>query len=181
MLKFFDAHFAKKRNRTCGRVVDLADLPSETLAAALDNGTVADRSSHWGWSCRALQAYRSGDAESALKYVAKSEEYKSGEIDHARNVDILALAHDELEHVDKAQAALAEASMQISGLKQDPGQKDNASLLPAEIVFREAEAKMGRKADLSDEPATPLEQSTTTPGEKQPNANSDEPDNGDGN
>ena len=59
--------------------IDLGKLPGEILAKSLDDGTAPDWLVPWGFCSRALLAYRSGDAESAVKYMKRSEEHKPEE------------------------------------------------------------------------------------------------------
>jgi tetratricopeptide (TPR) repeat protein len=117
---------------------DIAALPSDTLIDALDSGNHPEWFPAGGWVTRALLAYRSGDADSAVKYVAKSEEHKPEEFTHAMSLAILALAQHKLNHSDEARTALGEASRVITRLKEHPGNKDHPDLLIAEILRREA-------------------------------------------
>ncbi len=54
--------------------IELALLPSDRLARSLDEGTAPQGFLAWGWGTRGLLAFRSGDAESAVKYVTNSED-----------------------------------------------------------------------------------------------------------
>ena len=149
-------HFAEsKLPETAERVVkasllradsiDLAKLPGDLLAKSLDDGTVPEWLPPWAWGSRALLAYRRGDAESAVKYVAKSEEYKPIEVAHAMNLALVAMAQHQLGKAGEAKTALVEASQLITRLKGDPGRKGDHDLLIAEILFHEAEALMNGK------------------------------------
>jgi tetratricopeptide (TPR) repeat protein len=124
-------HFAEsKLPETAERVVkacllradaiDLAKLPVDLLAKSLDAGTVPEWLPPWGWGSRALLACRSGDAESAVQYVAKSEQNKPIEVAHALNLAVLTMAQHQLGKADEAKAALEEASQLITRLKGDP-------------------------------------------------------------
>jgi tetratricopeptide (TPR) repeat protein len=149
-------HFAESKNpETAERVVkacllradaiDLAKLPGDLLEKSLDDGTVPEWLPPWGWGSRALLAYRRGDAESAVKYVAKSEENKPIDLTHALNLAVLAMAQHQLGKAGEAKTALEEASQLITRLKGDPGRKGDHDLLIAEILFHEAEALMKEK------------------------------------
>jgi tetratricopeptide (TPR) repeat protein len=125
--------------------VDLAKLPGDLLAKSLDDGTVPEWLLPWGWGSRALLAYRHGDAESAVQYVAKSEEYKPIDVAHAMNLALVAMAQRQLGKAREAKTALEEASQLIIRLKGDPGRKGDHDLLIAEILFHEAEGLMKQK------------------------------------
>ena len=149
--------------------VDLAKLPADMFAKSLDDGTVPDWLPPWGWGTRALLAYRSGDAESAVKYVAKSEEYKPIDVAHALNLAVRAMAQHQLQHPDEARTALDEASQLITRLQADDKNNRDHDLLIARILFREAEALINGKtepkppASVSD-PSAPADE--TPPAEK---------------
>ena len=152
--------------------VDRAKLPADLLAKSLDEGTVPDSLPPWGWGSRALLAYRRGDAESAVQYVAKSEEYKPIDVAHAMNLAVLAMAQHQLGKAGKAgeaKTALEEASQLITRIKGDPARKGDHDLLIAEILFHEAEALINSKtepkqpASVSD-PSAPADE--TPPAEK---------------
>jgi len=114
-------------------------IPAGRLAKILDDKTGPDWFAPWAWCSRALCAYRSGDAESAMKFVKKSEELKPAEVAHASNLAILALAEHQLQHPDEACRALDDARQAIQLLQADPSKRDH-DLLIAEILFHEAEA-----------------------------------------
>lgn len=104
------------------------------------------RQTPWGWGARALLARRSGDADSVLRYAAKSEEFKPAEVTHAFNLALVAAARHQLQHPDEARKALEEALLVITRLKEDPGVRIDHDLLIAEILFREAETLIKGKA-----------------------------------
>ena len=125
--------------------IDLAKLPRDILAQSLDDGTVPEWLPPWAWGSRALLAYRGGDAESAVKYMAKSEEYKPIDVAHAMNLAVLTMAQHQLGKAGEAKTALEEAAQLITRLKGDPARKGDHDLLIAEILFHEAEALMKEK------------------------------------
>ena len=96
-------------------------------------------------------------------------------------LSILALSQHELQESDNARKSLEEASQVITRLKEDPNNKGHYNLMIAEILFREAEAKITGKNDSADELSTTPEKSTTTSAEESSKANSDETENGNGN
>jgi hypothetical protein len=122
--------------------IDLTKLPGDALGRMLDGQATPDWFSPWGWSTRALLAWRGGDADAALKHVAKSEECKPPESAHAINLAVLALAHHQLQHPAEAAAALAEASRFITAFKKDSGKYAEPDLLTAEILLREADEEV---------------------------------------
>ncbi len=123
--------------------VDLAELPGVTLAKELDEGTALVENSPWFWATRALLAFRSGDAVAAVSYVAKSVECKPTDLCQPMNLAVLALAEHQLHHPDEARTALKEASQLITRLKANLAKGSHFDLQIAEILYREAEAKMG--------------------------------------
>ena len=125
--------------------IDLSKLPVEKLAKIMDEGTVPDWFNQWGWGTRAMWAYRSGDAELAVKYVAKSEEHKPEDFTHAVNLAVLAMARHQQKQPEAARQALDEASQLINRLKADENNKLNLDLLIAQILFREAETLINGK------------------------------------
>ncbi len=136
--------------------IDFAKLPGDMFAKSLDDGTVPDWLPPWGWGTRALLAYRGGDAESAVKYVAKSEEFKPAEPAHALNLAVRAMAQHQLGQADEARTALDEASQLITRLQADDKNKGHHDLFIAQILLREAEALINGKPKpkpASDQPA----------------------------
>jgi hypothetical protein len=103
------------------------------LINALESGNHTEKSAPWGWATRALLAYRSDDAESAVEYVAKSEDNNPTDFSHAMNLAVLAMAQHELDHPDEAAAALAEASQLITRLRENPNNQGHHDLQIAEI------------------------------------------------
>ena len=100
----------------------------------------------WGWATRALLAYRGGDAESAIKYVTKSDELQNHEFAHAMNLVGFALAQHQHQHPEEARKALDQASQLISQLQTDETKKGSPDLRIAEVLLHEAEAKIKGKA-----------------------------------
>jgi hypothetical protein len=154
--------------------IDLSELPLDFLTMSLDETSVPDWLPPWFWSTRALLAYRSGDAKSAVENVTKSEQYQPTDHCHALNLPVLAMAEHELKHPDEARKALDEAGQLIERLQSSD--RTHHDLLIAEILFREAEAKLGGKEDSAEETSTTHGKSTTTPAEEQPKAISVEAD-----
>ncbi len=151
-------------------VVDIADLPTAALTKPLDEGNAPKGIPPWGWATRALLAYRSGDVESAVKFVTRSEELTPPDFAHAMNLAVLALAQHQLQHPDEARKALEEASQLVIHLKDDSKNKGHHDLLIAQILLREAEAKITGKAeptppDAAHDQAAPAEK---TPPAKDP-------------
>jgi tetratricopeptide (TPR) repeat protein len=122
--------------------IDLDRLPARALGDFLDTGAEPGWLRVYAWAARALWAYRSGDGESAVKYVAKSEELKPDDYIRAMNLAVLALAEHQLKHADAARRALAEAVELTDRLESDPAKKGHHDLLIAQILVREAQAVM---------------------------------------
>jgi tetratricopeptide (TPR) repeat protein len=145
-------------------LIDLSDLPSEILTKALDEGTASASFQPWGWATRALLAYRGGDPQSAIKYLGKSEELTRDDRVHAFNLALLALSHHQLQHQSEARQALDEASQLITRLRKNASDNGDHDVLIAEILYREAEAKMaGKNVD-----STVAEPESSTSPEKKP-------------
>ena len=120
--------------------IELAKLPVDRFVASLDEGTAPEWFPVWAWGTRALLAYRNGDAESAVKYLARSEELKPGDMTHALNLAVMSMAQHQLRHSDEAHRALAEAVQLTDHLQNDASSKGDFDLLIAQILLREAEA-----------------------------------------
>jgi hypothetical protein len=119
--------------------IELARLPRNTLIKSLVDGTAPDWLLPHGWSTRALLAYRSGDAESSVKYVQKSEEYDLRERAHHLNLAIRALAQHQLGHADEARRDAEQASQMVIDreLKNDYDPFRHFDLLIVQILLRE--------------------------------------------
>jgi WD40 repeat protein/tetratricopeptide (TPR) repeat protein len=122
--------------------IDVGELPGDLLLKSLNEGAIPESIRPWCWTALALLAYRSEDCESAVKYIAQSEQLQPGELTHALSLAVLALAEHQLNHPTEAKKALAEASQVIKRLEAIDG--NSHDLLIAEILFREAEAKINQ-------------------------------------
>ena len=127
--------------------LEISKPHADRLAQLLDDEEQPRLPTSWALGTRALLALRTGDAEAAVDYVAESEQL--GPIDLARPFiqAVRAMAHMELNHTGEAKAALAKAKQLITSLKEDPVKKDQHDTLIAEILIREAEAKINGKND----------------------------------
>jgi len=123
-------------------VLDMTELPIDWLTMSLDEATAPQWLPPWFWSTRALLAYRSGDAELAVKNVNQSEGHVPHDYCHALNMPVLAMAQHQLGRSEQARLALQEASRTIARIKEAPNSKGHHDLLIAEILFQEAEALM---------------------------------------
>ena len=92
-----------------------------------------------------LLAYRSGDAESAVKYVKRSEELKPHEFAHAFNLAVRAMAEHRLRHPEEARRALEAASQLINRFEADAKNKGIPAPLDVQTLYREAEALLSGK------------------------------------
>ena len=125
--------------------IDLRKLPGEFLAKSLDDGTAPDWFAPWGFGFPPLLAYRSGDAESAVKYVKRSEELKPHEFAHAFNLAVRAMAEHRLRHPEEARRALEAASQLINRFEADAKNKGIPAPLDVQTLYREAEALLSGK------------------------------------
>jgi tetratricopeptide (TPR) repeat protein len=141
--------------------IELSKLPLDRFVASLDEGTAPEWLPVWAWGTRALLAYRSGDAESAVKYVAKSEELKPSDLLYALNLSVLAMAQHQLQHADEARRALAEAVQLTDRLRSQ--HKGDFNLLITQILLREAQVLLNGKAKPK-----PVEEGTDATGGKTP-------------
>ena len=121
--------------------VDLARLPLGTLAESLDKGTAPDGfPKGWGWIARALFAVRSGNAESAMQFLQKSEENKvNSEFSVSLKLAVRALAQHQLGNPDKARDDIEEASSIINRMwRRDPSFAQHLDMMNTHILLREA-------------------------------------------
>ncbi len=125
-------------------MIDVARLPVAAFLKPLEDGTSPEGTRHFRWGLRGLLALRSDDAESAVKYITQSEELKPTNISRAMNLSVLALAHHNLQQAEQAKTALQQAAEIIKSFKISPGQAPSHDQLIAEILFAEAEAKIGK-------------------------------------
>jgi WD40 repeat protein/serine/threonine protein kinase len=126
--------------------IDLKLLPGNKLADSLDSDKAPNNLKPFFWGTRALFAYRSGDAESAVKFVAKSEAHKPTGFYHLLNLSVLAMAQHQLQRPEDARRSLAEASKLLVGLRAQKGNNRHHDLLIGQILFREAETLINAKS-----------------------------------
>ncbi len=123
--------------------IDIVKPSADRLGDLLDQGKFPEGLETWGWGACALWAYRSGDAESAVRYVAKSEEYRPSELPRAMICTVLAMAQHQLRHPQEARAALDDASQLLTILQKNPNHKVDHDFLIAQMLYREAKRLMG--------------------------------------
>lgn len=121
--------------------IELDKLPGDVLAEGLDTNTAPGGFRSYLWFARALLAYRSGDAESAVKHATKSEALKPATDAHLLNFGVFALAQHALGNTQKCQDALEELSKLIAQQHQ-AHQLVNHDVLIAEMLLQEAAAKV---------------------------------------
>jgi tetratricopeptide (TPR) repeat protein len=143
--------------------IELSKLPLDQFAASLDEGTAPDWYPVWAWGTQALLAYRGGDAASAVKYVTRSEDLMPGDLTHALNLAVLAMAQHQLQHPDEARRALAEAVELTDRPQSDAGSNGDFDLLIAQILLREAQALINGKTQPK-----PAGEETDATGDKTP-------------
>ena len=86
--------------------VDMEKIPHDVFATALDEGTAHPGLLPWLWTSRSLVAFRLGDAESAIAYAEKSEQFDPHPRMKMFNASILALAHHRLGQLEKSYTSL---------------------------------------------------------------------------
>lgn len=123
-------------------IVNITDLPVDQLAVELDNGTMADWLLPYAWACRGLLAYRSGEPELALQHIAQSEAHQPNPAIHALNHSVLALAQHALGRAGDARNSLETASHHFDQIPPAPANQADTEKLIAEILLREAQAKI---------------------------------------
>jgi tetratricopeptide (TPR) repeat protein len=150
--KVEDAERILKAGLLRAKVIDLASLPADRLAKALDDGEAAKSFASWGWATRALLAYRNGDAESAAEYVARSEALEPSAFTRVLNFAILAMAEHQRQHSEEARRALDEAVRLYSRLQVDGNNRGHHDLLIAEILLQEARGLVAPPLSPVDQP-----------------------------
>jgi tetratricopeptide (TPR) repeat protein len=121
---------------------DPAKLPAAAFTQSLDDGTASEGLVAWAWGTRALVAYRSGNAEAAVKCIARSEEFRPADAAKALNLAVLAMAQHQLGDRDLAKTTLEELSQLVLRLQASDPSNENHDNLFARILLREAEAQV---------------------------------------
>lgn len=116
-------------------------LPLEILAQSLEKNVGPSFSSPWGWTTRALAAYRDGNPTAAAEYVHKANTFNPNALNKALGMSILALAHSSLGNTKEAKKALDEASELVTGLLRTKPLSYHHDTLIAKILFDEAVLK----------------------------------------
>lgn len=145
--------------------INLATLPTQPFVDLLENGTATEGQQPWFWATRALLAYRSGDAEAAIKYATRSEEHSPAEVTRALTLSVLALAQHQQGNTDKATTAFQEATQLLEKLQQNPPGSFLPDLQIAKILHREAEATINGKPSSTDEKADSPAETDNPPSE----------------
>jgi hypothetical protein len=118
VLQFAESEQPANADKTCKAclllpgVVDASALPLKTLASALDDGSAPDWFHKYGYACRALAAYRAGDAGQAAHWVRKSQAskgYANSPAVQALVLSLLAMAHHQSGKFQKASEAFSQA------------------------------------------------------------------------
>lgn len=126
--------------------VDLERVPGSRLASQLDSGKGPNWLLPWGWGTRALWAYRTGDFQSAVECVERSEKYQPIDLTRSLTLSLLAMARQKLQQSDAARKALDEASQLIERLGADAANAGNVDLQIARILYAEAQALISGQA-----------------------------------
>jgi hypothetical protein len=140
-----DAREARLTVKVCSLVPDTLDdkLPLDTFIKSVDGPSAGGNA--WSWSVRAMYAYRKGDAKSVIEYVEKSHALRHGEYVKAANLPIAAMAHHQLGNHQAATTAMKEAAQVLQRLEADQKSYGYEDLAIAQILYREAESKIGDK------------------------------------
>ncbi len=120
--------------------IDLDQLPVETIARSLDQGTMHDAARPWAWNALALVAYRKAEAKQALTYVQFSEDSAPNPYAHSLNLIVRAMAQMNLARIDEARIDVEEASKAVDDLPRDVWRYHDE--LISRILLREAKAKL---------------------------------------
>lgn len=143
--------------------ITVNSLPARPFVDSLENGTADEGSQPWFWATRALLALRTGDADAAVEYVSRSADHQPHEITRALSLSVLALAQHHQGNTVDAKFTLDKASLILEELKQNRTGLSLANLLIAEVLNREAEAKINGKSDSGDETLNEPEKSLRNP------------------
>ena len=161
--------------------INLDKLPTQPFVDSLENGTVPESQQPWFWTIRALLAYRTGDAEAAIKYATRSEEHGPADVLSARTLSVIALAQHQQGNTDEATTALQEATQLLEKIQQNPAGGYRTDLQIAKILHREAKATINGKPSSTDEkadfPAETDNTPTEDPSEADPSETANQEDN----
>ena len=118
--------------------ISLDRLPKEKVIKGFDVGEHTAYTLAWSWNVRALLAYRSGDAESALECLKNSENNSPVTYAKALNLPLLALTQYRLGNKEAADQAMSSATQLFKQLRADEANKYHHDVMIAEVLFEEA-------------------------------------------
>ena len=115
--KTTDARESRLTVKVCSLVPDALDrkkLPREVFIKSIEAPSGINNA--WGWSIRAMDALRTGDAKLAIEYVDKSHAIPHVDFVKAANLPIAALAYHQLGDQEAASNALKQAALVIESI-----------------------------------------------------------------
>jgi serine/threonine protein kinase/Tfp pilus assembly protein PilF len=131
---------------------DRTNLPLAVLAQALDEGNTTVDFTAWGWSTRALVAWRNGDAKAAQTYVDNAIKYQPNPYAHALILATRVLVLLDLGDAQKANVALESATQAVQKLPTGEAGWYH-DLLIARVILREAELRIAEQKTAQREAA----------------------------
>lgn len=149
---FAKSELPEVAERTCkacllrSGAIELSRLPSSRFVTALDNGSAPEWLLPWAWSCRALLAYRSGDAASTVRYAQQSQAHEPNHYCNCQVLTILALAQIQLHEFDAARGNLDKASEVIAQLQTNEANRIAHDVLIAQLLLREAKSQLAEQS-----------------------------------
>jgi WD40 repeat protein/Flp pilus assembly protein TadD len=120
--------------------IDHGRLPLDKVVKVTEDGSLSAYMASWVWGTRALVAYRSGDARSAVRFATISEQLNPHEFAHGANLAIIAMAQHQLKKAGEARIALDEAYRLFASSADDPDKRIDHDRLIFQVLLQEAEA-----------------------------------------
>lgn len=137
-----EAELACKLGLLIPDVTDPNNLPIDVISRVLQDGAAPRDLEPGFWACKALVAYRSGEFDSAIDFVARSQQLDPHERLRPLNLAIQALSEYGLNRQDDARDDLRKANQLIDLLQQEPINQGHHDVLIAQILLSEAESKI---------------------------------------
>ncbi len=135
-----DARLARLTCKVC--LLAPGDVKQDDLPIAVFLKALEKNGGQWPYGIRAMLALRQGEAQAAVDFVKKSEEFPQVNVATATHLPILALAYLQLGEKAQAEQALQRADKLLKSLNDNAATGMEHDQLIAQILFDEAQAKM---------------------------------------